>query len=176
MALRHGVYPMPHRPSLFVSEQGTRLTHWAVRATFVQLSRQIGLRGPSDSHGPRLHDFRHRFAVQTLVRWYRDGVDVERHLPELSTDRGHVKMSDTYWYRSATPELLGFATQRLEQAPRRWPSGPRTSLVQPDWNPSSPSGFCVNSRPVLIRSPAPVTPSACSDAWCSTSCIQRLRR
>src|SRR5207237_571873 len=75
-----------------------------VRATFVRLSRQIGFRGPSDSHGPRPHDFRHRFAVQTLVRWYQEDVDVDRHLPELSTSLGHVKVSDTYWYVSATPE------------------------------------------------------------------------
>jgi integrase/recombinase XerD len=98
------------------------LTHWEVQATFVQLSRQIGLRGPTDSHGPRLHDFRHRFAMQTLVRWYREGVNVDRHLPELSTYLGHVKVSDTYWYLSATPELLDLATQRLELAHRRRPS------------------------------------------------------
>jgi integrase len=116
---RDRVYPIPPSRSFFVSEQGTCLTHWAVRATFVQLSRQIGLRGPTASHGPRLHDLRHRFAVQTLVRWYQEGVDVDRHLPELSTYLGHVKVSDTYWYLSATPELLRLATQRLEQAHRR---------------------------------------------------------
>jgi integrase/recombinase XerD len=116
---RDHVYPIPKSPSFFVSEKGLRLTPWAVRATFIKLSRQIGLRGPSDSHGPRLHDFRHRFAIQTLVRWYREDVDVDRHLPELSTYLGHVKVSDTYWYVSATPELLGLATQRLEQAHRR---------------------------------------------------------
>lgn len=115
---RDRVYPIPNSPSFFVSEQGTRLPHWTVRATFVHLSRQIGLRDPTDHHGPRLHDFRHRFAVQTLVRWYREGVDVERHLPELSTYPGHVKGSDTDWYLSATPALLGLATQRLEQAHR----------------------------------------------------------
>jgi integrase/recombinase XerD len=60
--------------------------------------------------------------VQTLVRWYQEGGDVDRHLPELSTYLGHVKVSDTYWYLSATPELLGFATQRLEQAQRRRPA------------------------------------------------------
>lgn len=119
---RNRVYPIPKSPSFFVAEKGTRLTTCTVRATFVQLSRQIGLRGPNASHGPRLHDFRHRFAVQTLVRWYRDGVDVERRLPELSTYLGHVKVSDTYWYLSATPELLGLAAQRLEQAHRRLPS------------------------------------------------------
>jgi len=116
---RDDVYPIPQSPSFFVSEQGARLLTCTVRATFVRLSRQIGIRGPSDSHGPRLHDFRHRFAVQTMVRWYQEDVDVERHLPELSTYLGHVKVSDTYWYLSATPELLGLATQRLEQAQRR---------------------------------------------------------
>ncbi len=119
-ALRHYVaerdrrYPIPRTPSLLVSEQGIRLTNWTLRRTFVTLSRQIGLRGPTDSHGPRLHDFRHRFAVEVLLRWYREDVDVERHLPELSTYLGHVKVSDTYWYLSATPELLGLAMNRLE--------------------------------------------------------------
>jgi len=56
-------YPIPCSSGFFVSEQGTRLISCTVRATFVQLSRQIGLRGLTDSHGPRLHDFRHRFAV-----------------------------------------------------------------------------------------------------------------
>jgi integrase/recombinase XerD len=118
---RDRVYPLPKSASFFVSEQGMRLPTWTVRDTFIQLSRQIGLRGPRDSHGPRLQDFRHRFAVQTLVRWYREGVDVDRHLPELSTYLGHVKVSDTYWYLSATPELLALATQRLERAQRRLP-------------------------------------------------------
>jgi len=108
-------YPSPCNSCFFVSEQGTRLTSCRVRATFVQLSRQIGLRGLTDSHGPRLHDFRHRFAVQTLLRWYQEGADVEQHLPELSTYLGHVKVSDTYWYLSATPELLQLALQRSEQ-------------------------------------------------------------
>ena len=121
MDLRDRVYPIPKSPSFFVSEQGTRLPHCTVRATLVRLSRQIGLRGPHDSHGPRLHDFRHRFAVQTLVRWYREGGDVARRLPELSTYLGHVKVSATYWYLSATPELLDLVTQRLEQAHRRQP-------------------------------------------------------
>jgi integrase/recombinase XerD len=119
VGLRDRVYPIPNSRSFFVSEQGTRLSSWAVRATFVQLSRQIGLRGPTASQGPRMHDLRHRFAVQTLVRWYQEGLDVDRHLPQLSTYLGHVKVQDTYWYLSATPELLRLATQRLEQGHRR---------------------------------------------------------
>jgi len=85
-----------------------------VRHTFVKLSRQIGLRKPTDTHGPRLHDFRHRFAVNTLLEWYRADIDVDRRLPELSTYLGHAHVTDTYWYLSATPELLQLALKRLE--------------------------------------------------------------
>jgi integrase len=100
--------------TFFVSGRGTRLDGAEIRRTFYALSRQIGLRGPSDSHGPRLHDFRHRFAVETLVQWYRAGQDVERRLPALSTYLGHVHVADTYWYLSASPELMGLAVKRFE--------------------------------------------------------------
>lgn len=105
------------RPASFflVSRRGTRLTPSRVRRTFYTLSRRTGLRGACASHGPRLHDFRHRFAVQTLVRWYRSGQDVERRLPVLSTYLGHVHVSDTYWYLTACPELMGLAVKRLEE-------------------------------------------------------------
>jgi integrase len=109
----------PDSPSFFVSERGTRLTHWSVRATFVTLSHRIGLRSASDTHGPRLHDFRHRMAVNTLLRWYREGADVERRLPELSTYLGHAHITDTYWYLTATPELLQHALLRVEQPESR---------------------------------------------------------
>jgi integrase len=108
----------PASPSFFLSERGTRLTEWCVRWTFVKLSREIGLRGAGDSRGPRLHDLRHRLAVSTLLRWYRDGIDVERHLPELSTYLGHAHITDTYWYLTATPELLHYALLRVEQPER----------------------------------------------------------
>ncbi len=53
---------------VFVSSGGHRLDGADVHRTFYALPRQIGLRRPSDSHGPRLHDLRHRFATHTLVR------------------------------------------------------------------------------------------------------------
>jgi integrase/recombinase XerD len=112
--LRGRLCPRAHARSFFISERDTRLTVWSVRWTFVQLSHRIGLRGPDESHGPRLHDLRHRFAVQTLLGWYREGLNVEQHLPELSAYLGHVHVNDTYWYISAVPELLKLATLRLE--------------------------------------------------------------
>lgn len=112
--LRSRIFIRPKSPSFFVSERGTRLTQWSVRYTFVKLSREIGLRAPHDSHGPRVHDMRHTFAVKTLLRWYQAGVDVERHMPELATYLGHAHVNNTYWYISAVPELLSLATMRLD--------------------------------------------------------------
>lgn len=101
----------------FITQTGHQLDGGDVRRVFYRLSRQIGLRAVNDSHGPRLHDFRHRFAVETLLGWYRSGQDVERRLPVLSTYLGHAHVSDTYWYLSAHPELMNLAMNRLEQ---RW--------------------------------------------------------
>jgi len=112
--LRYSIFIRPKSPSFFVSQRGTRLTQCSVRYTFVKLSREIGLRAPHDSHGPRVHDMRHTFAVKTLLRWYQTGVDVERHMPELATYLGHTHVNDTYWYISAVPELLSLATMRLD--------------------------------------------------------------
>ncbi len=111
---RDRLYTAPLTPSFFISEQGKRLTHWSVRWTFVKLSHQIGLRGPQDRHGPRLHDLRHRFALCTLLNWYRAGEDVERRLPTLAAYLGHVHIQDSFWYLTATPELLALAARRLE--------------------------------------------------------------
>jgi integrase/recombinase XerD len=102
---------------LFISNRGNRLDGAQVHRTFYFLSRQIGLRGQESSRGPRLHDFRHRLAVQTLLNWYRNGEQVEHRLPVLSTYLGHVHVSDTYWYLTACPELMEEAVKRLEQ---RW--------------------------------------------------------
>lgn len=112
---RDRIFSKPKTSSFFVGDHGLRLTINTVEVTFVKLSHQVGLRGPSDRHGPRLHDLRHRFAVNTLLNWYRSGVDVERHLPELSTFLGHVHPTDTYWYLSAVPELMRLVAKRLEQ-------------------------------------------------------------
>jgi integrase/recombinase XerD len=106
---------------VFVSSWGNRLDVGDIHRTFYALSRQIGLRGPLDRHGPRIHDLRHRFAGKTLWRWYRTGEDPERRLPVLSAYLGHVHVADTYWYLSAWPELMREALRRLE---RRWEDRP----------------------------------------------------
>lgn len=114
---RDQLFPRPPTTRFFLSNQGTPLTACVVRWTFVKVSRQIGLRKAGEGFGPRLHDFRHRFAVSTLLYWYKTGVDVEQQLPVLSTYLGHAHVTDTYWYLSAIPELLALTKDSLE---KRW--------------------------------------------------------
>jgi integrase/recombinase XerD len=105
----------------FFSKRGQRYDASYIHRVFCELSREIGLRAAGAPHGPRLHDFRHRFAVETLVRWYRSGARVECCLPILSTYLGHTQVSHTYWYLSCTPALMAAAGARLET---RWRKAP----------------------------------------------------
>lgn len=113
----------PMDAAFFLSDRGVRVKGCTVRYNFARISQRIGLRSPTANcrhgRGPRLHDMRHRFAVQTLVDWYRDGVDVEREMPKLSAYLGHAHVNDTYWYIEAVPELLELATRRLVEREAR---------------------------------------------------------
>jgi len=106
----------PKAPSFLLSTAGTRLLYKNVHRTFLDLVRQAGLQRRSAHCRPRPHDLRHTFAVSTLLDWYRTGADVEAQLPLLSTYLGHADPGSTYWYLSATPELLSLAARRLERA------------------------------------------------------------
>ena len=101
--------------TLFVSGVGTRLLYSSIQCTFRQLVSRAGLKPRSASCRPRLHDLRHSFAIFTLLDGYRDGSDTAARLPLLSTYLGHVDPAQTYWYLSATPELLALAGRRLER-------------------------------------------------------------
>ena len=106
--------PHPRSPSLLISTAGTRLISQNVEYVFARLTRQAGLTASSDGRRPRLHDFRHSLALNTLLDWYRDGVDVQARLPLLSTFLGHSTPANTYWYVSAAPELLALAAARRD--------------------------------------------------------------
>jgi integrase/recombinase XerD len=117
--VRDRLCPEPATDAVLVSLAGTRLLYCAVHATFKQLRDHAGLRPRSVTCRPRLHDLRHRFAVQTLLDWYRSGIDVQPLMPLLSTYLGHTQPSDSYWYLTAAPELLQFAAQRLQHTEGR---------------------------------------------------------
>ena len=110
-AERDRLCPRPRARAFFVSSVGTRLDRSGVAKTLRKITTSLGMR--TESVHPRAHDLRHSFAVDTLIRWQRSGLSVDEHIATLSTYLGHVSPADTYWYLSASPELMGLAAQRL---------------------------------------------------------------
>ena len=98
---------------LFLTLSGRRLYHTNVDLAFRQVLTRCGLRGGKGCPGPRMHDLRHTFACTRLLKWYREGKDVQLLLPALATYLGHVKVSSTQVYLRATAELLEEANQRF---------------------------------------------------------------
>ncbi len=99
--------------AFFISEQRQPLHYSAVRRTFETLRRGLGIT-TSNGRTPKLHGLRHTFAVQRLLTWYREGADVKARLPNLSIYLGHVCPQDSYWYLTATPELLSAAASSFQ--------------------------------------------------------------
>ena len=112
---RDQLHAAPTTPAVFISTAGTRLMYCNVQWTFQRLLRQVGLAARSTSCRPRIHDLRHSFAVRSLLDAYAAGEDGQKTLTLLSTYLGHVDPAGTYWYLSASPELLAAAGQRLER-------------------------------------------------------------
>jgi integrase/recombinase XerD len=67
----------------------------------------------ADGRLPRVHDLRHSFALQVLLRWYRSGVDIQAKLPLLATYMGHVSITSTEYYLPLIPELAVEASNRF---------------------------------------------------------------
>jgi integrase len=112
--LRDRLAPKTGTSALFVSLAGTRLRYCNVHHAFHRLVRLAGLTPRSASCRPRIHDLRHSFAVRAMLDAYAAGQDGQARLTLLSTWLGHVHPASTYWYLSASPELMAVAGQRLE--------------------------------------------------------------
>ena len=69
---------------------------------------------PQGTTRPRVHDLRHSFAVGTLLRWYRTGLDPAARLHHLSTFLGHVSPDTTAVYLTITSDLFAEANRRFE--------------------------------------------------------------
>lgn len=100
--------------TVFVAERGGPLDVGLLGVWFGKLTRKLGL-WPADKEArrPSLHSFRHSFAIRRLRAWHEAGLDVQALLPTLSVYLGHVRPEDTYWYLTATPDLLRTAGARF---------------------------------------------------------------
>lgn len=110
--------PLAEPGPLLVSDQGSPLKYSTVRSTFRALCQQLDWKSNGGRQRPRLYDFRHTFACRRLLQWYRDGIEIDHAISALSTYMGHVRVTDTYWYLTGTPELLRAAAERFESLTR----------------------------------------------------------
>lgn len=110
---RFGALP-PECPLFFFDRNKRRpIRPTSVSRTFHDLVGKLNLTIPAGVAPPHLHCLRHSFAVGTLLRWYRTGIDPMTRLFDLATFLGHVSPSSTAVYLTITPELLECASQRF---------------------------------------------------------------
>lgn len=100
---------------VFVSKTGHNYCASRLHECFLPILRKLGMRGPKGTRGPRIHDFRHTFAVQRLLAWYRSGVSLQAKLPLLTTYLGHTTVTGTEVYLQATAELLDEANKKFHK-------------------------------------------------------------
>jgi integrase/recombinase XerD len=113
--VRDALCPTPSGESFFLSSHGSRPDKSTIQTGFRELRTAAAIPARPGIPAATLHDFRHSFAVRTLVDWHRDGVDVQARMLWLSTYLGHAKPASSFWYLTGAPELLAFAAARLER-------------------------------------------------------------
>ncbi len=111
---RDGYHRLTSSNAFFLTEHATSQKYHKTLMTFLGLRKELGWPLSASGNPPRLHDIRHTFAVRTLLRWYEEGVDVDNRITALSAYLGHAKVSGTYWYLTAVPELLAVVARRFE--------------------------------------------------------------
>jgi integrase/recombinase XerD len=99
--------------SFFITRSGKPVPYYTLKNLFARLVKDLGIVHGSDQRKPSLHSLRHTFAVQRLTTWYQEGRNVRDLAPHLSVYLGHARLSASYWYLSALPDLLNEAAKRF---------------------------------------------------------------
>jgi site-specific recombinase XerD len=108
--------PQSEASAIFVTRSGNALTYDQARKVFPVLRNLAGIHREKEArYQPRVHDIRHTMAVHRLLSWYREGADVQRLLPHLSTYLGHLDIAATQRYLTMIPEIQNQASIRFER-------------------------------------------------------------
>lgn len=102
----------------FVGSRGRRRGHQLstrqVDRMFAHLRTQLAWPNRGAHSSPRVHDLRHTMVVRRMLAWHAQGVDIDQAMLALSTYVGHAMVTNTYWYLTAVPELMGLAAAKFE--------------------------------------------------------------
>ena len=115
LALRRRHLPTVQDGLFLASARGTALAKRTVHWVFDQLRKQLAWTVRGGHAAPRIHDLRHTFICRRVQLWHEHGTDIDNAMVALSTYVGHTKVSDTYWYLTAVPDLMSVAGCRFEQ-------------------------------------------------------------
>ncbi len=114
-ALRRLYVPVRPEAFFFVSPSGAGLVNRTVHSAFERLRAGLGWIARGAHALPRIHDLRHTFICRRVQQWHQQGATIDNAMVALSTYVGHAKVSDTYWYLTAVPELMAIAGRNFEQ-------------------------------------------------------------
>lgn len=114
LALRRRYLPTAQGGTFLASARGTALAKRTVHWVFDRLRKQLGWTARGGHAAPRIHDLRHTFICRRVQLWHANGTDIDNAMVALSTYVGHAKVSDTYWYLTAAPDLMSAAGHRFE--------------------------------------------------------------
>jgi integrase len=98
--------------TVFLTSDGRPIPKRTIHSLFDRLRHRLGWVARGGHAQPRIHDLRHTFICQALLRGQQSN-QIDHVADAISTYVGHAKVSDTYWYISATPELMSEASQRF---------------------------------------------------------------
>ncbi|MBS09834.1 MAG: hypothetical protein CL576_13250 [Alteromonas sp.] len=107
--------PLTDSASLFLMDNGEALNIETADHAFTVIRQHADINYKINGRYPRLYDFRHTFVCRRIQVWYEKGLDVNSLIPSLSRYLGHKKITDTYWYVSATPQLMKLSASRFER-------------------------------------------------------------
>ncbi|MHB1948320.1 MAG: tyrosine-type recombinase/integrase [Gammaproteobacteria bacterium] len=110
VSIRNKRMPSVTNPSFFLIDKGKSLNIVQTDKDYRFVRQKAGL-----TKNQRLYDFRHTFTCHRLLKWYEEGKNIDAMMVYLSTYLGHARVIDTYWYLTATPELLSVVSKRFEQ-------------------------------------------------------------
>ncbi|HLE10983.1 MAG: hypothetical protein A2560_11845 [Bdellovibrionales bacterium RIFOXYD1_FULL_39_84] len=111
--IRDKCFPRRRSNVFFVGRTGAGLTKNSFRSRYRKILLALGLKEKGDKDYT-IHNMRHTFVVRRLLEWHKNGEDTEAKIAALSVYLGHTKVTDTYWYFTAIPELMDIVGQRFE--------------------------------------------------------------
>lgn len=113
MMFRDSINLLGQNASFFQLDNGRSLNIRSAGHAFRCLRKTTGLSVKFNGRYPRLYDFRHTFVCRRVLKWYQSGDEIDCRVAQLSRYIGHKKVSNTYWYLTATPALMDYASKRF---------------------------------------------------------------